>query len=242
MEKNNLADERNQSLARLCAKYGGGGGTVTGDNANPVLHRAGEPDVTLLPWRVERRFAELKKLVDNGTLEGVSTLRFARFETAAGNLRDMLAREFDLAGFLTGDPIVRCFSVGSAETRAVNAVFRLKNGMSGCVECASSLPAGSETIDRHEIIARRGVASDRVVDTQIPQSSLYLRTDAATAAWTDTDFELFGLDSESVATVRAAWAVLTGEADGAAWNRAAARSRAWADAALANPGKTVELE
>ena len=35
--------------------------------------------IKLLPWRVERRFTELKKITENGTLEGISTLRWKAF-------------------------------------------------------------------------------------------------------------------------------------------------------------------
>jgi hypothetical protein len=70
------------------------------------------------------------------------------------------------------------------------------------------LPDGAEIIDRHEIIARRGVASDRVVDTQVPQSSIYTYTAEKETRFTDTDAEIFGLSQDDVNIVRAAFKVL----------------------------------
>ncbi|MCF0233764.1 MAG: hypothetical protein HUK22_02145 [Thermoguttaceae bacterium] len=54
------------------------------------------------------------------------------------------------------------------------------------------------------MIARRGVASDRVVDTQLPQSSVYLFQPGATSSWTDVDAEFFGLSLDEIDALRAA--------------------------------------
>ena len=59
--------------------------------------------VNLLPWRVERRFIELKKLIEDHTLEDVSTLRFCAMSTEQ-NLIQLLYREFDLCSFLGRAP------------------------------------------------------------------------------------------------------------------------------------------
>jgi len=56
------------------------------------------------------------------------------------------------------------------------------------------LPVGTAMIDRHELIAGRGVACDRVVDTQVPQDSIYALTGDGERRYTDTDAELFGLE------------------------------------------------
>ncbi|NLF73919.1 MAG: hypothetical protein GX575_33335, partial [Candidatus Anammoximicrobium sp.] len=63
-------------------------------------------------------------------------------------------------------------------------------------------------IDRHELIARRGVACDRVVDTQVPQDSVYALTADGESRYTDTDAELFGLEPDEVLLVRAAYETL----------------------------------
>jgi hypothetical protein len=70
------------------------------------------------------------------------------------------------------------------------------------------MPIGSPLIERHEIIAQRGVASDMVVDTQIPQSSIYTFTSKGENRYTDVDMELFGLDNLQIDHIRSAFQVL----------------------------------
>ena len=60
----------NKALEFLRVKYGAGAGVIEIKDGQPCAGAA-----VLLPQRVERRFVELKKMTENGTLEGVSTLR-----------------------------------------------------------------------------------------------------------------------------------------------------------------------
>ena len=87
-------------------------------------------------------------------------------------------------------------------------------------------------MDRHEIIARRGVASDRTVDTQVPQSSIYEWTDGGLQTFTDVDTELFGLPNDQIWTVRAAFAVLMKPELAAEWTAASASMKQYADAVV----------
>ncbi len=177
-----------------------------------------EPDestVPLLPWRGERRFVELKGLVDARTVEPILTCRFACLSDGRKMpLPAILYRELDLAEWLTSSPIVNVYA-SIQEQRVANVIVRLENGVVCSVEAATTLPDGQAMKDRHELIARRGVASDRVVDTQVEQSSVYAFTDSGTAEYTDTDAELFGLDADRVALVRSAYECLSspGRAD-----------------------------
>ncbi len=208
----------NASLKGLCRKYAVAEGEIVpkGDGMASVNGR------TLLPWRVERRFVELKKIVEGGTLEGVSTLRFASCR-AGGDLREILRAELDLAEFLGGAGVVRVFAVMGQEQRTCNVVLRLANGLSGCIEAGTGLPEGSAPMDRHEIIARRGVASDRGVDSQVPQASIYEWTSAGARQWTDVDAELYGLANAEIWVVRAAFAALSEPGLGEAWEGASSR-------------------
>lgn len=172
--------------------------------------------VKLLPWRKERRFVELKNLVDNKTLEGVSTLRFACM-TSGKALGELLYRELDLCAFLGESGIKSAFAVLNGKT--ANVVMKLFDGKSCSVECSGALPAGTETLDRHELIARRGVACDRTVDTQVPQSSIYVFGKEGESRYTDIDTELFGFDTEEILLIRAAYAVLSNPALGCDWNQ-----------------------
>lgn len=59
-------------------------------------------------------------------------------------------------------------------------------------------------VDKHEIITDNGVACDRVVDTQIPQSSIYV-FGKNHAAYCDTDAELYGYSEIAVNIIRNAF-------------------------------------
>lgn len=164
--------------------------------------------VPLLPWRSERRFQELRNLVQNQTVTPVRMCRFACISDGeALPLDGLLYRQFDLAAWLGGSPIASVYASIDGQL-AANAVVRLENGIVCSIEAATTLPAGTPMKDRHEIIAGRGVASDRVVDTQVPQSSVYVWSDTGFAEFTDTDAELQGFDSHSVVLVRAAFDAL----------------------------------
>lgn len=224
-----MCKQMNEALDFLRGKYGAPAGEIAAGGTDCVLRLPDGKTVELLPWRVERRFVELKKIIDDKTLEDVSTFRFASF-SAGGDLKKMLMRELDLVEFLGSSPIRGVFAAGAAGA-ALNVLARLENGMSASIETGVKLPAGAAPLDRHEIIARRGVASDIGVDTQIPQSSIYEWTAQGAQTYTDVDTELYGLPNAQIWTVRAAFAVLSRPELGDAWNRAAARMRAAAEAA-----------
>jgi len=165
--------------------------------------------IPLRPWRNERRFQELKNLVEKQTITPLLMCRFACItdgETLP--LSAALYREFDLVEWLGGAPIATVYAAIDGE-HAANAIVRLANDVVCSVEAGTTLPAGTPMHDRHELIARRGVASDRVVDTQVPQSSVYVWSDSSADEFTDTDAELPELDSDSVALVRAAYDALS---------------------------------
>ncbi|HQL86545.1 MAG: hypothetical protein GX574_13920 [Lentisphaerae bacterium] len=227
-----MCEKLNASLDFLRDKYGCPAGMIVAGSEGFELALSNGKKVVLLPWRVERRFVELKKIVDGKTLEDVSTFRFAHF-TAGGDPVKLAAKELDLAVFLANSPVRQIFAVRNGDS-ACNILASLENGMSASVECGTRLPAGTEAMDRHEIIARRGVASDRVVDTQVPQSSIYTWTDSGLRTYTDVDTELFGLTNEQVWVVRAAFAVLMKPALAEEWNHAAAAVRKYATAIVAS--------
>lgn len=164
-----------------------------------------EAVLPLLPWRSERRFAELKRMVDERTVESVSMCRFSSMtDGRVMNLPAVLYREFDLAEWLTGSTIV-AVTASIEAGRWAHVIVRLANGVVCGVEAGTTLPLGTAPIDRHELIGRRGVACDRLVDSQMPQSSVYTFTAAGTQQYTDVDTELFGLAADDVSLVRAAY-------------------------------------
>ena len=218
----------NTSLAFLRDKYGCASGEIVSGPDGAQLLMPGNKTAALLPWRVERRFAELKKIIDSQTLEDVSTFRFASF-SAGGDCIKAATRELDLAVYLSGANLVQLFAVRNGAA-ACNILARLNGGISASVECGINLPQGAEILDRHEIIAKRGVASDRGVDTQVPQSSIYEWTQSGNSTFTDVDTELFGLPNEQIWIVRAAFAVSMDPALADVWNKAAENMKKYAAA------------
>ena len=216
----------NKALAFLRAKYGAAEGEIALRDGQPCVGSA-----ILLPQRVERRFVELKKMTENGTLEGVSTLRFASFAPKGADMRALLARELDLAAFLGASDIVKVFAVAGGKC-AINVLAKLANDVNVSVEIGTGLPKGAEPYDRHEIIAKRGVASDQTVDTHTKHSSIRCWNDDGMADYTDVDTELFGLATDEIWTVRAAFALLQGRASAKIWNAAAKKAFKAADLAF----------
>ena len=229
--------EMNEALQWLRDKYAvKNDGTLVESAAGSIgadaeLKLADGTCVKLLPWRPERRFIELKKLVDGKTLEDVSTLRFAAM-SAEKSLEKLLYREFDLCAYLGESPIASVFAVVSGGT--ANAVVKLADDKSCSVECSAVLPAGSQEMDRHEIIARRGVACDRTVDTQVPQSSIYQFTKDGEKRYTDTDTELFGFSNDEILLIRAAFEVLQHPELVSEWNAIDAKLIRTVNVALAS--------
>ncbi|MBO4571926.1 MAG: hypothetical protein J5699_08385 [Bacteroidales bacterium] len=166
-----------------------------------------EVSVPLQPWRCRRKYIELKKLLSGETLEHPCLLRSCRLSHPDTSLEELLYREFDLAEFISGHRIT-ALHAAFTDGRSGSVIIKLDNGIIGSIEVGNLLPDGENEVDRHEIVARRGVASDIAVDTQIPQQSIYLMTREGSECFTDTDSELFGLDNDRTDLVRARFAFI----------------------------------
>mgnify|MGYP000921599578 FL=1 len=189
--------------------------------------------VPLQAWRCERRFVELKRIVDERTIDPVVMARFACLvHGTTADLAAVLYRELDLAEWILGAPL-QTVSAHMAGGRQANLMVRLASGVLCGIEAGTSLPAGSPCQDRHELIARRGVACDRVVDTQVAQSSIYVFGPQA-QQFTDVDAELFGLSIDEVALVRSAYEVLARPELAPAARQQHARLRRLVETALAS--------
>jgi hypothetical protein len=167
--------------------------------------------VPLLPWRAERRFVELKRLVDQELVTPVLMCRFANLTDRSGpTLAEMLYREFDLVEWITGRTVEDLYFTMGASPKgepefSANGVISLDDRSIASIEVGRTSPRPKRNTDRHELIGRRAVACDRVVDTQVAQASVYTTTESGDDEYTDVDFELFGLSVEEVATVRSAF-------------------------------------
>jgi hypothetical protein len=167
-----------------------------------------ENQVPLLTWRVKRKFIELKKIVEESVIEDVCLFRFCCIgNKEKWSMFSLLYREMDLLEFIGNGKIVSVQAVINGD-QAGNVILRLDNNALCSIEVSTQLPSGMPMIDRHEIIARRGVASDVVVDTQIPQSSIYSYTQQGEKRYTDVDMELYGFDDTRIDHIRSAFQVL----------------------------------
>ena len=229
----------NKGLDFLRDKYGAGKGEITMKDGHCYVGAT-----PLLPGRMERKIVELKKMTENGTLEGVSTLRFAAFAPKGTDMEAMLAKELDLAAYLGASDVVRVMAV--ANGAAINVLAKLANDVNVSVEIGAGLPKGAEPYDRHEIIAKRGVACDQTVDTHTKHESIRCWGESGVEEYTDVDTELFGLDYDEVWNVRAAFALLQGRASAKVWKTAwakAAKAAALAFAAdKAKAAKTIAVK
>ena len=218
----------NKGLDFLRGKSGAAKGEITLKDGH--CHVGATP---LLPGRMERKIVELKKMTENGTLEGVSTLRFAAFAPKGADMEALLAKELDLAAFLGAADVTRVFAVASGN--AINVLAKLANDVNVSVEIGTGLPKTATQpgglrpqdnggYDRHEIIAKRGVACDQTVDTHTPHASIRCWDQNGAAEYTDVDTELFGMTYEEIWNVRAAFALLQKRADTKIWKAAWAKA------------------
>ena len=207
----------NRGLDFLREKYGAAKGSITMTGGHCLVGKT-----PLIPGRMERKIVELKKMTENGTLEGVSTLRFASFGPKGSDLEAMLAKELDLAAYLGAADVVRVMAVSNGA--AINVLAKLANDVNVSVEVGAGLPKNALGYDRHEIIAKRGVGCDQTVDTHTPHASIRCWDTKGAVEYTDVDTELFGMTYEEIWNVRAAFALLQKRASAKVWTAAWAKA------------------
>lgn len=166
---------------------------VIGGTATPILSH-----------RLERRFIELKNIVQNGTLQGISVMRVARIVEKDSDIFAELYRELDICQYILGRKIVAITAMQNDNT--LNVIATAEDAIVCTIEISATLDKGEIAKDKHEIISQRGIACDVVVDAQLKQDSIYV-FGAENKKFTDVDFELYGLSIEDIAVVRSAFAV-----------------------------------
>lgn len=161
-------------------------------------------EIPTLAHRSERRFLELKNIVNNGTLVGVSVMRVARIVEKGRDIYAELYREIDLCEYILQRKI-KSITVMENDN-VLNAIATCEDGVVCTIEISATLGKGEIEKDKHEIISQRGIACDVVVDAQLKQDSIYVFGNE-NKKFTDVDFELYGLSIKEIAVVRAAFAV-----------------------------------
>ncbi|MBO7131550.1 MAG: hypothetical protein J6V65_05355, partial [Fibrobacterales bacterium] len=146
--------------------------------------------------------------------------------------------------YLGGSDVVRVMAV--ANGAAINVLAKLANDVNVSVEIGAGLPKGETGYDRHEIIAKRGVACDQTVDTHTKHESIRCWGEDGMSEYTDVDTELFGMTYDEVWNVRAALALLQKRADAKVWKAAWAKATKAAalafEADRAKAAKTIAVK
>lgn len=159
----------------------------------------GDKVYPVLSHRTERKFTELKNIVNNGTLEGVSVMRTVRIVEKNKDIYEELYREIDICRYVLQKEMksVMVYDNGNV----LNAILSADDDIVCTIEIAATLNEGDIPKEKHEVIAKRGTACDIVVDSQIRQDSIYIFGEN-NEKYTDVDFELYGLSYDEINTVR----------------------------------------
>lgn len=191
----------NEKLNFLLGKYSVESDIQIKDTETAVINGT---EVALLSHRLERRFIELKNVVNNGTLVGVSVMRVARIIEKGSDIFAALYREFDIIQYVLNRKIKSVMAMENGNV--LNAIATTEDGVVCTIEISATLKKGEIPKDKHEIIAQHGIACDVVVDAQLKQDSIYIFGEE-NKKFTDVDFELYGLSIEDIAVVRSAFAL-----------------------------------
>lgn len=167
-----------------------------------------EAAIPLLHWRNKRRYIELKNIVKTKMIEDVRGMRIHHIvpkDEFNSSLMNILACEADLVELITGEKIEKIFADFSSDiyTNCIVSASKLKISM----ELGFS-PEDSEPVLLHEVIARTGIASDVVVDTQMQQYPIYVIKGREIDHYNEIDNELYGLDNTQADCIRFILAVL----------------------------------
>jgi len=190
-----------EKLDFLLDKYSVEANAVLEDKETAVIDGVKTP---ILSHRLERRFIELKNIVQGGTLQGISVMRVARIVEKGSDIFAELYREFDICQYILGRKIVAVTAMQNDNT--LNVIATAEDGIVCTIEISATLANGEIAKDKHEIISQRGIACDVVVDAQLKQDSVYV-FGAENKKFTDVDFELYGLSIEDIAVIRSAFTV-----------------------------------
>ena len=156
----------------------------------------------VLAWEYERRFVELRGLVVGGRVGSPCTYRIGHAANVGDDIMALLKRELGILEFTVNSPVCEIFAIAGKNT--LNCIAETESGCVATIELATTLKEGNEHVDKHEIIADGGVCCDRVVDTQMPQQSIYLFGEEQ-ATYRDTDAELYGYSECEINIIRTAF-------------------------------------
>lgn len=191
-----------KGLNLLLEKYSVGKNAVLSADGKTVIVNGKEMPV--LPWESERRIIELRNLVVTGRLGNMCTYRIGHTAKKGTDMFELLAREVGILEFTVNSTAKEIFAIAGVNT--MNCIVETENGCVCTIELGATLEESQKDIDKHEIITDNGVACDRVVDTQMPQESIYV-FGKNKQAFMDTDAELYGYEEMQINIIRDAFAL-----------------------------------
>lgn len=160
-------------------------------------------NVPMYHWQLTRRYVELRNILDNKLVENPLAMRIHHIvpkDDFAKSLKDILVFEANLVEFITHQKINKVFADFSGEVYA-NCIMSTDRNVKVSMELGFS-PDGSQPVLLHEIIAKTGIASDVVVDTQTQQYPIYVFKGKDTITYSDVDNELYDMDNTQVDCIR----------------------------------------
>lgn len=190
-----------KGLDDLLTKYSVGTGAALSENGEGVVIDGAE--YPLLPWESERRFFEMKNTFAT-RLGNACTFRVGYTAHKGTDLFALLRREIGVIEYVLSSDIKSIYAIRGGN--AMNCIATAGNGCICTLELAATLCTDEKEIDKHELMTDAGHTCDRVVDTQIPQESIYVYG-ANRAVYTDTDAELYGMSEREAAIVRNAFSL-----------------------------------
>lgn len=209
MTKNNEIRSVEDGIAVLTKKYGYSSYDYRLDGNMITM---GSKQIPLYPWRWEGRFAEMKKMLWDGSLGHICSIRAMCTAEKSRTLKEILYRELDLCLWWAEMKPVNIFCV--MNDICANVIMRFENNADLILEAAATLPDGSESVERHEIFTDHGTVLDQAIDTQLKQPAMITFINGSIPkSYTDTDWDLYGLSSTDCAFVRCAFDVLCGKTD-----------------------------
>ena len=191
-----------KGLNLLLEKYSVASNAVLSEDGRSIT--VDGTQIPVLPLESERRFIELRNLVILGRVGNMCTYRIGHTAKKGTDLFGLLSREIGILEFTVDSKVKEIFAICGNHT--MNCIAETENGCVCTIELGATLEGSASAIDKHEIITDSGVACDRVVDTQVPQSSVYV-FGKNESVYCDTDAELYGYSEIEINTIRNAFAL-----------------------------------
>ncbi len=160
-------------------------------------------NLPLYHWQSKRRYIELCNIVHNDFIGQPIAMRIQHMVSPneyVNSIKDIIIFESNLVEFITQQKIKRVFS-DFHENTYLNCIMSTDNGIKISLELGL-LPKESEPVLLHEIIGKKGIASDVTVDTQTQQYPIYVFKSNETQTYSDIDNELFGLNNSQIDCIR----------------------------------------